>query len=42
MPILRGEMDPYITKHEMIERLISEDMDHWLCNMYFEIVKLPR
>lgn len=42
VPFLRGEMDPAITKHETIERLISEDVDHWLCNMYFEIVKLPR
>ena len=42
VPFLRGEMDPVITKHDTIEELISEDMDHWLCNMYFEIVKLPR
>ena len=34
-------MDPHITKHEGVERLISEDMDCWLCNMYFEIIKLP-
>ncbi|KAJ8321997.1 hypothetical protein KUTeg_000468 [Tegillarca granosa] len=41
-PFLRGEIDTNLTKHEKIEELISSDLDHWLCNMYFEIVKLPR
>jgi len=42
MPIIRGEMDPQIDKHETVEHLISQDLDHWLCNLYLEIVKLPR
>ncbi|KAL4218371.1 Orofacial cleft 1 candidate [Mactra antiquata] len=42
VPFLRGEMDPGIEKHETIERLISGELDHWLCNLYMEIVKLPR
>lgn len=41
-PIMRGEMDPILDKHEKFEELMASDMDHWLCNMYFEIVKLPR
>lgn len=41
-PFLRGEMDYQIDKHEKIEELMSSDMDHWLCNLYFEVVKLPR
>ena len=41
-PMLYGEMDPDITKHEKIEWLVSSNIDHWLCNIYFEIVKLPR
>ncbi|OWF49741.1 uncharacterized protein LOC110451314 [Mizuhopecten yessoensis] len=41
-PFLRGEMDPNIEKHETVEELVAGDLDHWLCNMYLEIVKLPR
>ncbi|XP_046362564.2 uncharacterized protein LOC124139499 [Haliotis rufescens] len=41
-PFLRGEMDPNIDKHEKIEELMASDLDHWMSNLYFEIVKLPR
>ena len=41
-PFLRGEMDELIDKHEKIEALMASDLDHWLCNCYFEVVKLPR
>ncbi|XP_074656241.1 uncharacterized protein LOC141909627 [Tubulanus polymorphus] len=42
VPLLRGPMDYRIDKHEIVERLVSTDLDHWLCNFYFEIVRLPR
>lgn len=41
-PLLRGPMDMDITKHEKAEELMASDLDHWLCNLYFEVVKLPR
>ncbi|XP_041361349.1 uncharacterized protein LOC121377431 [Gigantopelta aegis] len=41
-PFLRGEMDANIDKHDKIEELMASDMDHWLSNLYFEVVKLPR
>ncbi|XP_072175940.1 uncharacterized protein [Diadema setosum] len=41
-PMLRGEMDTRIELHESIEKLMASDLDHWLCNVYFEIVRLPR
>lgn len=41
-PFLRGDMDPHIDKHEKIEELMAEDLENWLCNLYFDIVKLPR
>ncbi|XP_013405388.1 uncharacterized protein LOC106170172 [Lingula anatina] len=41
-PLLRGEMDTLIDKHEKIEELMASDVDHWLSNLYFEVVKLPR
>ncbi|KAK7489378.1 hypothetical protein BaRGS_00019322 [Batillaria attramentaria] len=41
-PLMRGPMDMDITKHEKIEELMATDLDHWLCNLYFEVVKLPR
>ncbi|XP_035825164.1 uncharacterized protein LOC101851493 [Aplysia californica] len=41
-PFLRGPMDSDIDKHEKIEELIASDLDHWMCNLYFEIIRLPR
>ena len=41
-PLIRGEMDFRMDKHSQIEQIISSDLDHWLCNAYFEIVRLPR
>ena len=35
-------MDSSISKFTTIEKLISSDIDHWLCNLYFEIVKIPK
>lgn len=40
--MLRGDMDPGIDKFEIIEKLMAEDLENWLCNFYFEIIKLPR
>lgn len=37
---LCGDMDLYIDKYEKIEELMVEDLENWLCNLYFEIVKL--
>jgi len=42
IPMLRGSMDSSISKFTTIEKLITSDIDHWLCNLYFEIVKLPK
>ncbi|XP_072021333.1 uncharacterized protein [Amphiura filiformis] len=41
-PMLRGEMDPRIDRHVQVEKLLASDIDHWLCNVYFEVIKLPR
>lgn len=41
-PLLRGDMDPAVDKFEIMEKLMADDLEHWLCNFYFEIVKLPR
>ncbi|XP_067936655.1 uncharacterized protein [Watersipora subatra] len=41
-PMLRGEMDMKLEKHSQIEEIIASDLDHWLCNTYFEIIRLPR
>ncbi|XP_061447709.1 uncharacterized protein LOC133367599 isoform X2 [Rhineura floridana] len=41
-PFLRGHYNSKIDRFEKIENLISSDLDHWLCNLYFQIIKLPR
>uniref|UniRef100_A0ABM5GDC2 Orofacial cleft 1 candidate gene 1 protein n=1 Tax=Pogona vitticeps TaxID=103695 RepID=A0ABM5GDC2_9SAUR len=41
-PLLRGHCNSKIDRFHKIENLISSDLDHWLCNLYFQIIKLPR
>ncbi|XP_053102751.1 uncharacterized protein LOC128323509 [Hemicordylus capensis] len=41
-PLLRGHYNSKINRFQKIENLISSDLDHWLCNLYFQIIKLPR
>ncbi|XP_072104762.1 uncharacterized protein ofcc1 [Mobula birostris] len=41
-PLLRGCQDLRIDEFRKIEDLMSSDIDHWLCNLYFQIMKLPR
>ncbi|XP_063309131.1 uncharacterized protein LOC134609385 [Pelobates fuscus] len=35
-PILRGHNDSRIDRFNKIEELIMTDIDHWLCNLYFQ------
>lgn len=42
VPLLRGELDPSIDKFERIENRIGNNLDSWLCNLYFDIRHLPR
>ncbi|XP_071889196.1 uncharacterized protein [Anas platyrhynchos] len=41
-PFLRGHYDSKIDRFKKIENLISQDLDHWLCNLYFQMIKLPQ
>ncbi|XP_050826658.1 uncharacterized protein LOC103815122 isoform X3 [Serinus canaria] len=41
-PFLRGHYDSKIDRFKKIENFISQDLDHWLCNLYFQIIKLPQ
>jgi hypothetical protein len=40
--LLRGDIDPSIDKHEKLEELMARDLENWLCNLYFQVLKLPR
>ncbi|XP_061570049.1 uncharacterized protein ofcc1 [Cololabis saira] len=40
-PLLRGEPSTQLDQFKKIEALISSDLDHWLCNLYFEVKRLP-
>ena len=35
--MLYGEVDPGMDKCYKIEKRMSQDLDSWLCNLYFEI-----
>ncbi|KAM4606575.1 uncharacterized protein ofcc1 [Polymixia lowei] len=40
-PLLRGHPSPQLDQFRKIEGLISSDLDHWLCNLYFQVKRLP-
>ncbi|CAK6951893.1 uncharacterized protein LOC128382338 [Scomber scombrus] len=40
-PMTRGEPNSQLDQFKKIEALISSDLDHWLCNLYFQVKKLP-
>uniref|UniRef100_A0A667Z9G2 Orofacial cleft 1 candidate gene 1 protein n=1 Tax=Myripristis murdjan TaxID=586833 RepID=A0A667Z9G2_9TELE len=40
-PLLRGGPNPQLDQFKKIEGLISSDLDYWLCNLYFQVKKLP-
>ncbi|XP_029004837.1 uncharacterized protein ofcc1 isoform X3 [Betta splendens] len=40
-PLLRSEPNAQLDQFKKIEDLISSDLDHWLCNLYFEVKRLP-
>jgi len=42
VPLLRGEMDPSIEKFSEIEQRMADNIDNWLCNLYFTVEHWPR
>ncbi|KAK7123975.1 hypothetical protein R3I93_022166 [Phoxinus phoxinus] len=41
-PLLRGMPNSSLNQFCKIEHLLSTDLDHWLCNLYFQVKRLPR
>eukprot|EP01051_Picozoa_sp_SAG22_P015714 SAG22_NODE_2094_length_3020_cov_2.981171_2_plen_531_part_00 len=42
VPLLAGPIDHSLDKHSKIERCISQDLNRWLCNLYFEVELLQK
>ena len=40
IPILAGAVDRNIDQYRALERKMINNLDKWLCNMYFEVVKI--
>ncbi|KAH0513788.1 Orofacial cleft 1 candidate gene 1 protein [Microtus ochrogaster] len=40
-PLLRGKYDRKLDSFRKIEELICQDLDQWLCNLYFKVIKTP-
>ncbi|XP_028619106.1 orofacial cleft 1 candidate gene 1 protein [Grammomys surdaster] len=40
-PLLRGPYDQKLDSFRKIENLICQDLDQWLCNLYFKVIKTP-
>ncbi len=38
VPLLYGFGSDNVQKYRDIERAVKQDLDKWLCNMYFEII----
>lgn len=41
LPILRGEHSPATQHYRTMEQAIAHDLQNWLCNIYFEVRRLP-
>ena len=41
-PILRGFLDHRVEHHSEMQRRLTEDLEHWVGNLYFEVVPFPR
>lgn len=41
-PFLRGHYDFKVDRFKKIENFISQDLDHWLCNLYFQVCILKK
>ncbi|CDJ48408.1 hypothetical protein, conserved [Eimeria brunetti] len=42
VPLLRGSVDPSIRRYLDLEHLISNNLDSWLCHLYFRCQRLPQ
>jgi hypothetical protein len=42
LPLMRGAMPSEVESHHQIQQTIKHDLDNWLCNVYFEVVKKAR
>ena len=40
VPLLFGNVDPRVDKFDKIEMAMMEDLDKWICNLYFEVEKV--
>ncbi|NP_001116392.1 orofacial cleft 1 candidate gene 1 protein [Oryzias latipes] len=40
-PLLRGEPNQQMDQFKKIEAQIGSDLDNWLCNLYFQVKRLP-
>uniref|UniRef100_A0A3Q3NAM3 Orofacial cleft 1 candidate 1 n=1 Tax=Mastacembelus armatus TaxID=205130 RepID=A0A3Q3NAM3_9TELE len=40
-PLLRGVPNTQLDQFKKIEGFIASDLDHWLCNLYFQVKRLP-
>ncbi|XP_035382333.1 uncharacterized protein ofcc1 [Electrophorus electricus] len=42
MPLLWGSPRPALDRFSKIEQLLATDLDTWLCNLYFQVRRVPR
>ena len=37
VPFIKGSPSPYVQQYRAIEKLMTEDLNNWLCNAYIEV-----
>eukprot|EP00698_Gefionella_okellyi_P004147 TRINITY_DN13872_c0_g1_i1.p1 TRINITY_DN13872_c0_g1~~TRINITY_DN13872_c0_g1_i1.p1 ORF type:complete len:1133 (-),score=303.62 TRINITY_DN13872_c0_g1_i1:160-3558(-) len=42
VPLMRGDIDMFVTRFERFETMYKSDLDNWLCNMYIDVTHLSR
>jgi len=40
VPLLFGNVNSKFDKYERIEEFMKQDLDHWMCNLYFQVERM--
>mmetsp|Transcript_19513 Transcript_19513/g.28059 ORF Transcript_19513/g.28059 Transcript_19513/m.28059 type:complete len:1111 (-) Transcript_19513:184-3516(-) len=42
LPLMRGEPNPSVEHFKLMERMMADDLNTWMCNIYIDVRHLPR
>lgn len=42
LPMIRGPATSSVSRHRDFQELVKSNLDNWMCNIYFEVIRRPR